>query len=254
MTPPFAPTEHNEPLVLSARDVERAEPPVPWTDHLEELRCRLWWCVTSVFAATCVAFAWSKPLVAWLAQPVGRLVFVEVQEALVVHLKVALAAGCLAASPVIAYHVWEFVSVGLQSRERRLARQLIPWSAALFIGGAVFGYALMIPQLMRVFLSFSSPTLQPMISVNSYLSFIVWIVLAFGLAFELPLVMWGLSRLGVVSRTFWRHARPVAIVAIFVLAAIVTPGPDVVSQCLVAIPLVVLYEISAWLSSFDGVR
>lgn len=100
---------------------------------------------------------------------------------------------------------------------------------------------------MRVFLSFSSPALQPMISVQSYLSFLTWLVLGVGAAFELPLVMWGLTRLGIVAASRWRQLRPVAVLAIFVVAALVTP-PDVVSQCFVAIPLVFLYEVSAWLS------
>ena len=247
-------TEHETRWVIPAHDVEATPPAVPWTEHLEELRYRLWWCVGTLCAASMAAFAWSKPLVAWLARPVGALVFLEVQDALLAHLKVACAVGCLAASPVAAYHAWQFVSVGLQPNERRLARQLVPWSALLFAGGAACGYALVLPQLMRVFFSFTSPVLQPMISVNAYLSFIIGVVLTCGAACELPLVMWGLSRLGVVSGAFWRRARPVALVAIFVLAAAVTPGPDVISQCLVAIPLVLLYEASAWWSSWGATR
>ena len=250
----FSLMESEQSLVITARDVDAAVPAIPWTDHLEELRYRLWWCLGTVAVGACVAFAWSRQLVTWLARPVGTLVFMEVHEALLVHMKVALAIGCLAAAPVIAYHLWQFVSVGLKARERRLALRLIPWSAGLFLVGALFGYAVMIPQMMRVFLSFSSDVLRPMISVNAYLSFIIWIVTAFGLAFELPLVMWGLARLGVVKGRFWQEARPFAIVAIFIIAAAVTPGPDVISQCLVALPLMVLYEASAWVSRWGAPR
>ena len=248
---------HDAPLirepasVITVRDMKDVDASVPWTDHLEELRYRLWWCAGTMIASACVAFAWSKPLVAWLARPVGMMVFTQVHEALMAHVQVACVVGGLASSPVIVYHAWQFVSVGLRARERRLARGLMPWSAGLFLCGAAFGYRVMLPQMMRVFFAFSSPVLQPMISVDSYLSFVVWMVVAFGCVFELPLVMWGLSRLGVVEPRFWRRVRPVAIVVIFIVAAAVTPGPDVVSQCLVAIPMVILYEASAWLS---GVR
>ena len=245
-------TEHRAPLIINAQDLEA--PLVLWTDHLEELRYRLWWCVGTLLACSSLALLWSKRLVAWLARPVGHLVFVEVHEALLVHVKVAVAVGCLFVAPVVAYHIWQFVGAGLHPRERRIARQLIPVSVALFAGGVVFGYAVMIPQITRVLLSFGSPVVQPMISANAYLSFVLWIVMAMGLACELPLIMWGLVHLGIVERTLWRRARPVAILIIFAVAAVVTPGPDVLSQCLVAIPMVILYEISARVTSLGSVR
>ena len=238
-------------LVIGKEDL--AATAIPWTDHLEELRYRLWWCIGAALAGAAAALVWAKPLLAWVVRPAGTVVFTAPQEALAVHVQLALAIGCVLAAPVIAYHAWQFAAVGLTDRERRLARQLVPWSAALFIIGAAFGYGIVVPQMMHLFLSFSSAALQPMISVRAYLEFVVWTVLGFGLAYELPLAMWGLTRLGVVPANRWAQARPVAIVAIFVVAAVVTP-PDVVSQCLLAVPLVGLYEISTWLSRWGAMR
>lgn len=246
-----APVDHMTPtLVIGKEDLEVAA--IPWTDHLEELRYRLWWCIGTALAGAVAAFVWAKPLLAWVVRPIGTVVFTAPQEALAVHVQLALAVGCALAAPVIAYHAWQFAVVGLTDRERRLARQLVPWSVVLFVAGAAFGYGVVVPQMMQLFLSFSSDVLQPMISVHAYLGFVVWTVLGFGLAYELPLAMWGLTQLGVVPAARWSQARPVAIVAIFVVAAIVTP-PDVISQCLLAVPLVGLYEMSAWVSRW-GVR
>ncbi len=147
------------------------------------------------------------------------------------------------AHPVIIYQFWMFVAPGLYDREKRMMIPIVLLSSFFFIGGALFGYFIVFPFGFDFFLGFATETIRPMPSMKEYLSFSAKLLLAFGLVFELPLVLTFLARLGIVSVDFLKKNRKYALLLFFVGAAILTP-PDVVTQIMMALPLMVLYEIS----------
>lgn len=184
------------------------------------------------------------PVLAWLAKPVGTFIFTSPAEAFLSRMKVAAGCGLLFAFPVVMYQVWSFVEVALEMRERRLILGVMPASCLLFylgVGLAMFG---IVPIAARFLLGFSGPVLQPMISLRAYLSFVVWMSLGFGLFFQVPVAIVVLSRMGVINP--WRLSayRAHAVIATLIAAAVLTPGPDIVSQLLLAIPAYILFEIS----------
>jgi sec-independent protein translocase protein TatC len=176
-------------------------------------------------------------------QPGDSLIFTGLPEAFFTYLKVAFLAGLMLAAPVIIYEFWIFVAPGLYDKEKRLMLPIVFLSTFFFIGGALFGYFLVFPWGFKFFLGFASDTIRPMPSMKEYLGFSAKLLLAFGLVFELPLVITFLARLGVVSVDFLKKNRKYAILLFFVVAAILTP-PDVVTQIMMALPLIILYEIS----------
>lgn len=226
------------------------EDKIPFTAHLEELRKRL---ITS-FAAVGIGFALSygfkeqlfqiltHPLITVMKQG-ETLIYTGLPEAFFTFLKVSFLSGLMIASPVIIYQFWMFVAPGLYEREKRMMIPIVFLSSFFFIGGALFGYFIVFPFGFDFFLGFATETIRPMPSMKEYLSFSAKLLLAFGLVFELPLVITFLARLGIVSVPFLKKNRKYALLLFFVGAAILTP-PDVVTQIMMAMPLMVLYEIS----------
>jgi sec-independent protein translocase protein TatC len=223
---------------------------IPFTAHLEELRKRL---ITS-FIAVCIGFVlcygFKEKLFQILTQPLisvmkngETLIYTGLPEAFFTFLKVSFLGGLMIASPVIIYQFWMFVAPGLYDREKRLLLPIVFLSTIFFVGGALFGYFIVFPFGFQFFLGFATETIRPMPSMKEYLSFSAKLLLAFGLVFELPLVITFLARLGIVSVDFLKKNRKYAILLFFVGAAILTP-PDVVTQIMMAVPLMLLYEIS----------
>jgi sec-independent protein translocase protein TatC len=171
------------------------------------------------------------------------LIYTGLPEAFFTFLKVSFLSGLMIASPVIIYQFWMFVAPGLYDREKRLMIPIVLLSSLFFIGGALFGYFIVFPFGFQFFLGFATETIRPMPSMKEYLSFSAKLLLAFGLVFELPLVLTFLARLGIVSVPFLKKNRKYALLLFFVGAAILTP-PDVVTQIMMALPLMLLYEIS----------
>lgn len=159
-------------------------------------------------------------------------------------MKLALAAGILLASPVIFLQVWRFVSPGLYHHEKRVVLPFAFLSAFCFLGGAAFGYFVVFPPAFRFLVGYSGDFLAPMPTVKEYFSLVLRLLIAFGLVFELPVFMVLLAKVGVVDTAFLKTHRRYAVLFAFVIAAVLTPTPDVVNQLLMAIPLVVLYEVS----------
>lgn len=226
------------------------EDKIPFTAHLEELRKRL---ITS-FIAVAIGFALSygfkeklfhiltQPLISVMKQG-ETLIYTGLPEAFFTFLKVSFLSGLMIASPVIIYQFWMFIAPGLYDREKRLLIPIVFLSSLFFIGGALFGYYIVFPYGFDFFLGFATETIRPMPSMKEYLSFSAKLLLAFGLVFELPLVITFLARLGIVSVPFLKKNRKYALLLFFVGAAILTP-PDVVTQVMMALPLMLLYEIS----------
>lgn len=230
------------------------------TDHLEELRQRLVKSVLAYVVGVMLTYAFSTELFRLLKLPLTTLIkkhpgstlaMHSLSEGFMVELKVALIAGLFAACPVIFYQIWQFVSPGLYKHERRLAMPVIFSASVLFLIGAGFGYFVVFPYTFDFFLSYTSPEVSAIISIDDYLDFAAKMLGGFGLVFELPLVIFILSWLGIVRHTQLIVIRRYVIVLNFVIAAIITP-PDVVSQMFVALPLVLLYELGILLSWLVG--
>jgi sec-independent protein translocase protein TatC len=218
---------------------------IPFTSHLDELRKRLIVCFIAVGAGFVLSYAFKEKLFDILAHPLVRvmkegdtLIFTGLPEAFFTYLKVSFLSGLMIASPVVIYEFWMFVAPGLYKHERRMMAPIVALSSLFFVGGALFGYFLVFPWGFRFFLGFATETIRPMPSMREYLGFS-----AFGLVFELPLVITFLAHLGIVSVGFLTKNRKYAVLLIFTLAAILTP-PDVVTQIMMAVPLMALYELA----------
>ena len=222
----------------------------PFTAHLEELRKRLITCFIAVGIGFAISYGFKERLFQVLVQPLLRvmktgetLIFTGLPEAFFTYLKVALLSGLMLAAPIIIYQFWMFVAPGLYAREKRLMLPIIFLSSFFFVGGALFGYFIVFPWGFKFFLGFADEHIRALPSMKEYLGFSAKLLLAFGLVFELPLVITFLAKLGIVSVDFLKKNRKYALLLFFAGAAILTP-PDVVTQIMMALPLMLLYEIS----------
>jgi len=223
---------------------------IPFTAHLEELRKCLIACFIAVGIGFALSYGFKERLFDILTRPLisvmetgDKIIFTGLPEAFFTYLKVAFLSGIILAAPVIFYQFWIFVAPGLYKKEKRLLIPIVTLSTLFFVGGALFGYFVVFPYGFKFFLGFSSDTIKALPSMREYLSFSAKLLLAFGLVFELPLIITFLARLGLVSVEFLKKNRKYALLLFFVGAAILTP-PDVVTQIMMALPLMVLYEIS----------
>ncbi len=231
---------------------------LPLTAHLEELRKRLIYSFLSIGVAFGISYAYIKEIVEILMRPLVRvlpagssLVFTAVPEAFFTYLKAALLAGVFFSSPFILYQIWAFVSPGLYEREKKYIYPYLFVSTIFFVAGALFCYLIVFPVVFRFFLSFATKDIRPLPAIREYLTFTIKLLLAFGLLFQWPALILFLSRMGVVSSKTLAKNRKYAILGIFVAAAVLTP-PDLVSQLLLAGPLLVMYEGSIWMAKFLG--
>ena len=223
---------------------------LPFTSHLEELRKRLITAFIAVGIGFVIAFGFKERLFTILVEPLIRvmkegetLIYTGLPEAFFTYLKVAFLTGIIFASPIILYQFWMFVAPGLYRNERRLMMPIVLLSSFFFIGGALFGYFVVFPWGFKFFLGFATDTIRPLPSMKEYFGFSAKLLLAFGLVFELPLVLTFMAKMGLVSVDFLKKNRKYALLLFFAGAAILTP-PDVITQIMMALPLMVLYEIS----------
>jgi len=223
---------------------------IPFTAHLEELRKRLITSFIAIGVGAVISFAFKERLFNILIQPLIKvmeegdtLIFTGLPEAFFTYLKVALLSGILISSPIILYEFWMFVAPGLYKKERRLLGPIVFLSSFFFIGGELFGYFIVFPWGFKFFLGFATETIRPLPSMKEYFAFSAKLLLAFGLVFELPLVLTFLAKLGIVSVDFLKKNRKYALLLFFVGSAILTP-PDVITQIMMALPLMALYELS----------
>jgi len=231
---------------------------LPLTAHLEELRKRLIYSFLAIGVSFAISYAFIKDIVEILMRPLvqvlpqgSSLVFTAVPEAFFTYFKAALLTGVFFSSPFILYQIWAFVSPGLYEREKKYVYPYLFVSSSFFLIGALFCYFIVFPVIFRFFLSFASEEIRPLPAIREYLTFTIKLLLAFGLMFQWPALILFLSRMGVVSAQILSKNRKYAILAIFVAAAILTP-PDLVSQLLLAGPLLAMYEGSIWMAKFFG--
>ena len=228
----------------------------PFMSHLEELRKRLIRSFIAIGVAFCGAFHFAEDLFKILMRPLTKelpegqtLIFTGLTEMFFTYLKTALVAGILVASPVIFYQAWKFIAPGLYQNEKKYVIPFVVSSSILFSGGALFGYFIVFPYGFQFFLGFETEIIRAMPSVKEYFSLASKLLLAFGLVFELPVLMFFMSKMGIVTVPFLKKSRKYAILLSFVAAAILTP-PDPTTQCMMAVPLIVLYELGIFVARF----
>jgi sec-independent protein translocase protein TatC len=215
-------------------------------EHLGELRARLIKSILAVVLGFLLCWYQSRRIYEFLMLPLrpylgdNRPVFLDLSEPFLLYLKVALLAGIFVASPVVLYQLWAFVSPGLYPRERRWAAPFVVFATLFFVAGGVFGYAVAFPYAARFLLSVAED-FEPALTVRSLFAFESKLILGMGLVFELPVVIFLLARVGIVTPAFLRHHFKTAVLIIFVVAAVITPTPDIVTQCVFALPMILLY-------------
>lgn len=233
---------------------------MPLMEHLHELRTRLIYALAAALVGCAACFYFAPQIWDFLVAPMqkaldetgrGSMAISEPIEGFVTQLKVAGLAGLGIASPIIFYQIWRFVAPGLYPNEQRFIMPLAFFSTLLFLGGVTFGYLVIFEYAFPFFLQITPENVEAVLSINSYLSLATKMLLAFGACFQLPIIAFALARAGLVDAWDMIHGFRYAIVGIFIVAAIITP-PDVISQGLMAGPLIVLYIIGigiAWLFS-----
>jgi len=235
---------------------------MPLTSHLEELRRKLIIAGVSWLVAFLACYAFAEPLFDLIASPVRAalpegtsLVFITATEPFFTYLKIGALAGLLVSMPVIFWQIWSFVAPGLYQHEKRYIVPFVLASTLCFATGAFFGYQYVFPMAFKVLIEFGtgSGELNAMLSMGSYLSLSSKLLLAFGLVFELPVVIFFLARMGIVDHKMLARNRKFALLAAFLTGAMLTP-PDVFSQTALAVPFIVLYEIGIIVARIFGKR
>ena len=236
------------------------EKKLPLTGHLQELRKRLILSFIAIGIGFGVCYSFSQTLFDVLAAPLlkvmpagSSLVFTSVAEAFFTYMKVGFIGGLILASPYVLYQVWAFVAPGLYRHEKKYIVPFVFLGSFFFTLGIVFAYFVVLPVGYKFFLGYATDFIKPLPSIKEYLSFSIKFLLAFGLVFEFPVVLLILAKIGVIdAKTMARHRR-YAILLIFIFAAVMTP-PDLISQLLMALPLMALYELSILLARLFGKR
>ena len=219
--------------------------------HLKELRQRLLKSAIVVLITTTISFFFAEKIFEILKMPAGDidLIFINMTEGLGTYMKVSLLSGLILAVPYLVYHLLMFILPALTSSERKTVYFILPWITLMFIGGIAFGYFVLIPPATNFLLNpLSAEIAEPQIRVGNYVDFVTRLLLSIGLVFEAPVVTTFLARMGVINSEWLAKRRRMAIIFAFVLAAIITPTFDPVNQILVAVPLIILYEMSVWLA------
>jgi sec-independent protein translocase protein TatC len=235
---------------------ELDETRAPLMDHLVELRRRLIWSFLALGAAFAISFYFAGEIFAFLVQPLiegfggpgqGKIVYTKLYEAFFTEVRVALFAAFFLAFPIIAIQLWAFVAPGLYTKEKRAFLPFLIATPVLFLAGGALAYYVVMPLAIRFFLGYEGqiPGIQQeaLPAMGEYLSFVMHFILAFGIAFLLPILLMLLERAGLVTRDQLKRGRRYAILVAFIIAAVATP-PDIISQFMLAIPLILLYELS----------
>lgn len=230
--------------------------PRPILDHLEELRRRLFWIIGVWAVASIAASVFAKELFEILMAPAvnavlasgNTLIAVAPSELFMTYLKTAILAGFMVALPVALWHLWAFVSPGLYESERRYALPFVFSTTTLFAVGCAFGYFFAFPVMFQYFVSLEADFVHTSWTTQAVFSFCAGMYLAFGLAFQLPIILVALALAGIVTPAWLAAQRKYAILLAFIAGAILTPSPDTTSQLMLSVPLCLLYELSIWIS------
>ena len=232
------------------------EDALPLRSHLLELRRRMTYAAISVVVTTAIAFVFHQQILRLLMVPARQFketplegpVFTSLAELISIAFKASLLVGMFASLPFVLYQIAMFVAPGLNRRERIYLYSLMPASLLAFILGAAFGYQILFPPMVDFLLNFGNGIAVPMISISSYINLMISLLFWMGIIFELPVVIFFMAKIGLVSSGFLGRHRRYAVVIAFILGALITPTFDPINQSLVAAPIIVLYELSIWLA------
>jgi sec-independent protein translocase protein TatC len=240
------------------REPDEELPRMGFFDHLEEFRRRLIWSLVAVSATFIVAWVFSPTLFRWIEEPIlpylpkgTHLAFTTMPEPFILYFRVALYGGIILASPFILWQVWLFISPALYRREKKYALPFLAFTLFFFLSGCAFGYRIAFPRVCEFLVGMGTSTgFTPVITINEYLSIASKTIFGLGLCFELPILIFFLARLGLVTEKFLLAKFKYAVLIIFIIAAIITPTPDMMTQTVFAIPMILLYLIGiaiAWM-------
>ena len=244
--------------ILNDEDEEQnADVEMSFLDHIEELRWRIIYALIGVVIFTIVAWIFIDPLVELVLLKPARDANASLQNLrpfgqLFLYFQVAIIVGIVASLPNIFYQLWKFIAPALKKRERKYILWIVFFSTFCFLAGIAFAYFVMLPLAMKFATQFGSEDIKNEFAIDEYMSIIISVMLAAGVIFELPMVSFFLSKLGILTPEFMRKYRRHAMIIILILAAILTPGTDPVSQVILAVPLVLLYEISIFISRISS--
>ena len=212
--------------------------------HLTELRKRLIRSLIAIGIGSCVAYYFIEDIMHILTGPAGKLYYMQPAEAFFTYIKVAVFVGFLLALPIVLYQIWRFILPALIGMERYLISVIVPISLILFMAGLAFSFFFVMPAGIKFLMGFSTEELQPMFSLKQYFDFVIAFLLPFGFIFEMPLAIILLAKVGIINSKFLAKQQRLVIFLTFVIGAIISPTPDVFSQSMIAIPMILLYEIS----------
>ena len=252
---------------LASRRRNRSDPPgdprqpLPLREHFRELRSRVLISMVALLVGSAICFYFYEEILTLLITPARRvagddvsIIYTEVTELLSTTVKVSLLGGLALALPVILYNVIRFVAPGLTPKERRILFSFLPAALLAFVAGMAFGYFVMIPPALRFLLTFGGDVAEPLIRVSNIVNIMIRLLFWLGIAFETPLVMYVLATLGIVNARGFSRFRRLWLVVSFVIAAAITPTIDPLNQAIVAVPLIVLYELGVLLARIAGRR
>ncbi len=227
-----------------------SEEKVTALSHLLELRKRLIRSVIAIAVASAISFFFYDWIFYFLKLPAQNinLVYIEMTEMIGTIMKVSLAAGIVLAMPYLVLQGILFISPALTQREKKYVYLILPWVGLMFLGGVLFGYFVLIPPATRFLMTFGANIATPEIRVGNYIALITRLLLAIGFGFEMPVITTFLARLGIIKPEWLASRRRTAIIVFFIIAAMITPTFDPINQSLVALPMIVLYEMSIWLA------
>ncbi|MEW6009098.1 MAG: twin-arginine translocase subunit TatC [Candidatus Omnitrophota bacterium] len=228
--------------------------PITLVEHLVELRKRIIICLIGLGLACLLSLPFASFLLKILKEPatttIGKLAFFSPEEPFLIYMRLAFLSGWIISLPVILYQLWLFISPALDESVKKYSSYFIIICFLAFISGAIFAYFLLIPPALKFLLSFAKEDLEAVISANKYISFITGLIFASGLVFQMPVLSFILARLGIINSRILRRKYRYAIVIVFIVAAIITPTPDAFNMSLLALPMLLLYEVSVWVAFF----
>ena|SRR5437762_623344 len=237
---------------------ERDLPKMSFLEHLEELRKRLIISVIAVFVAFLVCWNYADRIFGKIQEPIvkylpkgDKLAYTQLTAPFFMYMKVAFFAGLFLAAPVVLLQLWMFIAPGLYKNERRYAAPFIIFASLFFLLGGYFGFRILLPGTCQFFID-NGRQFKQMITIDDYFSFASMIILAAGLVFETPILIFFLARLGIVTPAFLLQKFKYAIVLAFIIAAVVTPTPDMVTQTFLAVPMIALYALGILIAYLFG--
>ena len=213
-------------------------------DHLGELRGRIIVALVAMIIGTVVSYYYVDDIIQILIAPAGKLYYTKPTEAFFTYMKISIISGLIVSSPVWFYQIWAFIIPALSKGEKKVTFLIVPSAISLFIIGVLFSYYLVLPTAIEFFIGFGTDGLQPLFSIGQYIDFVVGFIIPFGITFELPLIIVALGALGILSSQRVRKFRKIFILLAFIIGGAISPTPDMLSQTMIAGPMILLYEIS----------